>query len=258
MTNEVEDSITAIEFVSTTVQPEIEEEIDTEFEGDNSIEMVPGNVPAASLSSDTTQRKLLNGLYVEREEKTFFRIDGKTPAFVDEGQKLKIVNKDLETFQAAVELAHSKGWKAIQVKGSSRFKAEAWYEASLRGLQVEGYTPNEKDLKRLSESQNQRTQTQEEREIFQSSLSQAENFVLERDGGIVYPDTINENRTFTGKVIKVLDNHVIQDIGRNTFAIHDKSKVGSHEENKGLNIKYKGREVEVSNRQKEPVKSITR
>jgi hypothetical protein len=209
-------------------------------------------------SAAAEKRKLLNGLFVEREDNKFFRIDGKKPALLDEGQKLRVVNKDLETFQAAIELAHAKGWQAIQVKGSERFRAEAWYQASLKGLQVEGYTPTDKDLQRLAEQQQVPQPSKEERETFKASLEAAENFALERDGGIVYPDSVNENRSFAGKVVKVLDSHVIQDLGRNTYAVHEKAKVGNPELGVRVDIKYKGREVEIQTPSKDRSNSITR
>lgn len=254
METEIENSITPIQVMPQPGQTKTDEDLTTE----DSIEFISGSDVTANTVQDRKPRKLLNGLFIERQDNNFFRIDSNSPAVVDEGQKLKIVNKDIETFQAAIELAHSKGWKAIQVKGSSRFRAEAWYQASLLGVQVEGYTPNDKDLQRLAENQNKGLQTQEEREVFQASLSAAESFVLERDGGIVYPDSINENRSFAGKVIKSFDSHVIQDIGRNTFAIHAKTKVGNPEIDVRLNIKYKGRDVEVINQKNDRSNSMTR
>ncbi|ACT52110.1 LPD7 domain-containing protein [Methylovorus glucosotrophus] len=204
------------------------------------------------------KRKLLNGLFVERENNQFFRLDAKKPALLDDGQKLRIVNKDLETFQAAIELAHAKGWTAIQVKGSERFRAEAWYQASLKGLQIEGYVPTEKDLIRLSEQRLIPQMNNEDRQTFKASLQSAEDFALERDAGIVYPDSVNENRRFSGKVVKILDSHVIQDIGRNTFAVHEKAKVGNQELGLRLDIKYKGRGAEIQTPSKDRSNSITR
>jgi len=202
----------------------------------------------AALKKSELNRTLLNGLYVEREPNAFYRIDSDKPALIDEGMKLKVINKDLETFKAAIELAESKGWVGIQVNGTDKFKAEAWYQASIKGLTVKGYEPNEKDKQRMAEYHLVKTPVLNvaEQEQLIASRQAAENYALERDAGIAYPDKTNETRNFSGRVAQVFDNHVVQDIGRKTFVIHEKSRVGEVREGAKLDILYQGKTAKVS------------
>lgn len=215
--------------------------------------------PVEPSKDNSEQRKLLNGLYVEREPNIFYRQDSDKPALLDEGMKLKVVNKDLETFKAAIELAQSKGWAGIQVTGSEKFKSEAWYQASTKGLSIEGYEPNEKDRQRLADFHAQKhTEPTLDKEQLKASLQAAEAYALEKDSGIVYPDNVNETRNFSGRVVKILDSHVIQDLGRNTFAVHEKSRIGEVEFGSRVDIQYKGREAEVKSVNRQRSNSLER
>lgn len=217
-------------------------------EQEGSIEPILESDSALSaLTKNTENRQLLNGLYVEREPNIFYRLDSDKPALIDQGMKLKVINKDLETFKAAIELAEAKGWVGIQVNGSDKFKAEAWYQASIKGLTVRGYEPNEEDKKRLLEYQlESKTElTPEDKEIVAASYQSAQDYALERNAGVIYPNQSNENRNFAGRVVKVFDSHVVQDIGRNTMAVHEISRVGDIEPGTKLNIQYNGRSASV-------------
>ena len=47
--------------------------------------------------------------------------------------------------------AQAKGWTSLHVKGSDTFKAEAWMQATMAGLEVQGYHPREIDRVRREE-----------------------------------------------------------------------------------------------------------
>lgn len=47
--------------------------------------------------------------------------------------------------------AQAKGWTSLRVNGSETFKAEAWMQATLAGLEVQGYPPKEIDRVRREE-----------------------------------------------------------------------------------------------------------
>lgn len=220
---------------------------------EGSIEPIIDSAAAANaLTKNTENRHLLNGLYVEREPNIFYRLDSDKPALIDEGMKLKVINKDLETFKAAIELAEAKGWVGIQVNGSDKFKAEAWYQASIKGLSVRGYEPNDEDKKRLLEFQLEKKVelSADDKKIISASYQSAQDYALERNAGVVYPNQSNETRNFSGRVVKVFDSHVVQDIGRNTMAVHEKSRVGDIETDTKLNIQYNGRSASVKEVQK--------
>ena len=71
-----------------------------------------------------------------------------------------------------VELAEAKGWDAIKVKGSEEFKRTVWLQASLRGLQVEGYKPKAVELSKLEELKAEQTRPDRNRPPAINSIDQ--------------------------------------------------------------------------------------
>lgn len=78
-------------------------------------------------------------------------------AFEDRKNSLNTSRQDEKTINAMMDLAESKGWTAIKLKGTEEFKQKAWLEASLRGIETKGYTPSEKDKAELIAKQEART-----------------------------------------------------------------------------------------------------
>jgi len=70
-------------------------------------------------------------------------------AFKDKGEKIVSASNDERVAKAMATMAEAKGWKTIKVSGHPDFQREVWMEASLRGLEVRGFKPNEQDLKML-------------------------------------------------------------------------------------------------------------
>ena len=83
-------------------------------------------------------------------------------AFEDRNKSLHTSRQDEKTIYAMLDMAQSKGWSDIKLKGTEEFKQKAWLEASLRGIGVKGYEPNEKDLAELQAKQQARTTNQVE------------------------------------------------------------------------------------------------
>ena len=52
--------------------------------------------------------------------------------------------------------AKAKGWTAVRVNGTAEFKTEAWVQATIAGLEVEGYTPRGIDLAQRQDRREQR------------------------------------------------------------------------------------------------------
>ncbi|WP_108610797.1 LPD7 domain-containing protein [Aminobacter sp. MSH1] len=71
-------------------------------------------------------------------------------AFRDDGNVLKTATNDDRVAKAMVTMAEAKGWKTISVSGHPDFRREAWLEASLRGMEVKGYKPQQQDLQDLA------------------------------------------------------------------------------------------------------------
>lgn len=83
-------------------------------------------------------------------------------AFEDRKNGLHTSRQDEKTVKAMMDLAESKGWTAIKLKGTGEFKQKAWLEASLRGIETKGYDPTEKDKAELIAKQEARTVNQVE------------------------------------------------------------------------------------------------
>lgn len=83
-------------------------------------------------------------------------------AFEDRKKSLNTSRQDDKTVSAMLDLAESKGWTAIKLKGTEEFKQKAWLEATLRGIKTKGYEPSERDLAELQIKQEARTYNQVE------------------------------------------------------------------------------------------------
>lgn len=93
--------------------------------------------------------------YQRAENRYYFRGQGRALAFEDQGERIATPHHHPEVARAMVELAHAKGWQAVVVRGSDAFKREAWLQARLRGMAVEGFRPRDIDLARLDARQTQ-------------------------------------------------------------------------------------------------------
>lgn len=56
-----------------------------------------------------------------------------------------------EVIRDMVSVAHHRQWEALHVRGSVEFRREAWLEAGARGIEVQGYQPNELDRQALAD-----------------------------------------------------------------------------------------------------------
>ncbi len=52
---------------------------------------------------------------------------------------------DKQTVSAVLDLAQSRGWDTVRVKGTADFQREAWVQAQVRGMKAEGYRPSATD-----------------------------------------------------------------------------------------------------------------
>lgn len=90
--------------------------------------------------------------YYDKDDKSQMNI-----AFEDRKDSLNTSRQDDKTIHAMLDLAESKGWTAIKLKGTEEFKQKAWLEASLRGIETKGYQPSERDLAMLEASKKERS-----------------------------------------------------------------------------------------------------
>ena len=81
--------------------------------------------------------------------KFHFKDQPQRVAFTDKGPRMVSASNDERVAHAMATMAEAKGWKTIRVSGHPDFQREVWMEASLRGIEVRGFKPQEKDLKEL-------------------------------------------------------------------------------------------------------------
>ena len=72
-------------------------------------------------------------------------------AFADHGTSLTTEHEDPAVIHGMLLLAQAKGWTSLHVKGSGTFKAEAWMQATMAGIQAQGYHPRDIDRVRREE-----------------------------------------------------------------------------------------------------------
>jgi len=80
-------------------------------------------------------------------------------AFADHGTSLTTEHEDPTVIHGMLLLAQAKGWTSLRVKGSDTFKAEAWMQATMVGIEVQGYQPREIDRARLAERRGETPRT---------------------------------------------------------------------------------------------------
>lgn len=79
--------------------------------------------------------------FVQVRNKYYFP-DG-ARAFTDRGSRLTTPSENTEVIRSLIAIAKARDWNDITVRGTERFRKEAWFAASLAGLQVRGYQPSE-------------------------------------------------------------------------------------------------------------------
>lgn len=92
--------------------------------------------------------------FLEADNRFYFRAgpgEAAKVAFSDHGQRLTTDQDDPTVIYGMVLRAQEKGWTSLRVKGSEGFKVEVWIQATMAGIQVEGYNPREIDQARLDE-----------------------------------------------------------------------------------------------------------
>lgn len=96
------------------------------------------------------------------EKINFYERDGEAGvvAFEDRNKSLHTSREDSKTIKSMLDVAQAKNWSSINLKGTEAFKREAWLEASVRGIEVKGFKPEEKDLVELQKRQEERSYNQ--------------------------------------------------------------------------------------------------
>jgi putative DNA primase/helicase len=100
--------------------------------------------------------------------KFHFKDQPQRVAFKDKGPRMVSASNDERVAHAMATMAEAKGWKTIRVSGHPNFQREVWMEANLRGIEVRGFKPQEKDLKELEVRRDLRSKNVVEQEATQT------------------------------------------------------------------------------------------
>lgn len=92
--------------------------------------------------------------FVQIKDEYFFPDGAK--AFTDRGAKLTTQSENTEVVRSLITIAQSRGWGEVRVRGSERFRREAWAAAQTAGIEVRGYKPSEFEQSRFARNIAQR------------------------------------------------------------------------------------------------------
>jgi hypothetical protein len=115
--------------------------------------------PEAAQADVDRTREALRKRYIEVGDRYHFRDKANEVAFKHSEREISTKHDTVTVARDMVELAASKGWQAIELKGTETFKREAWMQASLQGIAAEGYQPREVDVARFEELKAERERT---------------------------------------------------------------------------------------------------
>ena len=101
-------------------------------------------------------REGLGKQYLQADDKYHFRDRNREVAF--EAQEKKLVTRfdSPSVVSSMIDLAETRGWSSLKLTGTAEFRREAWFQASMRDLEVSGYKPSDLDKARLAEARAER------------------------------------------------------------------------------------------------------
>lgn len=67
--------------------------------------------------------------------------------------KVSTKREDKHTVSAMLDIAKARGWETVKLKGSENYKREAWVQASMAGIKVDGYAHDATDQQELRRRQ---------------------------------------------------------------------------------------------------------
>jgi hypothetical protein len=79
------------------------------------------------------------------ERRYFDDYQGKTLAFQAGAGRVASKREDLNTIRAMLDVAETRGWREVALKGTAAFRREVWIEAAARGLPAQGHRASDLD-----------------------------------------------------------------------------------------------------------------
>lgn len=132
---------------------ELPEGLATDSEGSMSGDLA-GTVQADAAPAHGTYARVPDAIernYLRVDDRYFF--PDRTLAFIDEGHRIRVGTENLEVLRNVVAIAQARGWQAISLRGTEAFRQNLWREATLRGIEVQGYEPMPAEIQQLHRMQ---------------------------------------------------------------------------------------------------------
>ena len=101
--------------------------------------------------------------YLVKNNEYRFRGEPSRVAFVDRGGKLTTDLAAPSIARSMVDVAETKGWDSVRVRGDDGYRRQVWLEASLRDVKVVGFEPSREDRELLNRERQSRQHNQIER-----------------------------------------------------------------------------------------------
>lgn len=79
--------------------------------------------------------------FVRAGNQFYYRQKPEQLAFETRGETFRAHDSSVSVATAMIELAESRGWSALRVRGSKEFRRLVWAAAAKQGMAVDGYTP---------------------------------------------------------------------------------------------------------------------
>lgn len=181
---------------------------------------------AAQVKQEIPQ-SIKNQYLVDTNESKFFDKGSQRLAFeVVNDKRISTVHKDTQTIGSMLTVAQSKGWKPISLTGDKDFKREAWVQASMKGIPVQGYSPSKDDKALLSA----RIEAQEKNTILRGQ-QQEMNAIVKATAQAVVKEKV-ANPATQAKVLAAIDKRSADAIehGKSpNVAVYDKNAVSRNE-----------------------------
>jgi len=108
----------------------------------------PGSRPVHTVPDEIKRRFV-------RIKNSYYFPDG-ARAFTDRGTRLTTGSENTEVIRSLIQIAEARAWSEITVRGTERFRKEAWAAAQMVGIEVRGYRPTEFEQGRLVRAVNRR------------------------------------------------------------------------------------------------------
>jgi len=126
---------------------------------------------AAQFASQNLE-KLLSPKRNHKGEEEYRWKENDRVAFIASEKGIKFYSASQTSIECGAELAAKNGWKGIQVTGDPEFRRAAWFEASMKGMIVQGYEPTERDKRLLSHLRNEKSVAQAQVVVAENNASQ--------------------------------------------------------------------------------------